>query len=264
MIRIVAATVGIWVLGTVLLAALVWNAVQDAGVATGTDAVAATVQAATAVLVAMLTVWLALTGDRAQRAAENARAQAQLQAAAAQDSITLARRQVELSEAADRNARRDRQLLAVPAVAVGRIGLRFRDEDDQLTLFVPLENISEHRAYRVRIEIRGMPDRRGDLSPHFATASLDTLGSQGVQVPISVAEFRNVSAPVSRGWDPHDATTYPWFEILVRFEGVLGQVVTQRHLFWAAHQPEPVAEYETLRIDTSVDGAEPFEARFSA
>ncbi|HEY3335618.1 MAG TPA: hypothetical protein VGK16_10335, partial [Candidatus Limnocylindrales bacterium] len=88
----------------------------------------------------------------------------------------MAQRQADLSETADRNARRDRQLLEAPLLHVIRFGYHVRDEDGDLTLVAYLENPSGRDAYRIHVEVRGKGDRRATLSPHVAEAGLDNLG----------------------------------------------------------------------------------------
>jgi hypothetical protein len=194
--------------------------------------------------------------------------EAQRQARIAQDALRVGQRQADLAEVADKQARRDRQLLESPRIDVKLVQHGYvstfgytHPDGNVMVLIARAKNVSDRAAYRIRVQVRGKSERHAAAAATpIAESGIPTLDpDKEYQFLVNIQDFASIG-----GRDAHSsALTFPWLSVQIRFEGLLGQVVLEEHSYWADGQPNVTAFAEWQRITTSVAGVEPFAVDFS-
>ena len=180
-----------------------------------TAADSATVQAASAAFIVLLTLVLAVIAAKALGASNN-------QAKSAEAAIGAANRQAEASAQTVREMQKDRHLRAVPMLAITLNPLDTSQVNRILTV-VCITNASDYPALNVRVTMSEAKDRYDPEELKLATPSpLPVIAPhEKVNLPTDMSRFTRAESPRTLRTD--------WVCIRVDFEGLLGAKV---HLEW--------------------------------
>jgi hypothetical protein len=236
------------------------------------SAISAAVQAAAAIVIVILTIWLArlasasLTAASTQaKAAEDALADTKKQADIAQRALEHGARQADLAAATLKESKRQRYASAVPLL---QLAPRAIGRDAQGTPFMTfdLSNHSDHAALHARVGVFPESDDRRPETLEAAHSSRLSVFDPGeaTQVTVSDMNLQKISPVRGQGLGPEFPLMSKWFRVTLEFRGLLGARVKQDYDWytqnqgwrWELHElranpdPSDIEWTETIRVES--------------
>lgn len=181
---------------------------------------AATVQAVSAVVIAVLTLALVVVAARALGASNKQAEASNRQAEASGRQAEASSKQAETSAMTVREMTRERHLAALPMLALTLNPLDTSQVNRVLSV-VYLTNTSQSPAMNVRVHFREAWDRYKPQEVRVSAPSpLPVIGpGEKVNLPVDLSRFPRAEPPRTFHTD--------WVAIFVEFEGLLGAKVTE-------------------------------------
>lgn len=211
---------------------------------------AATIQALSALAVAVLTLVLVVVAAKALGASNRQAAESAKQAEASAKQADASKAQAEASATVIAEMRRDRHLAALPMLALTLNPLDTSQVNRVLSV-VYFTNTSNSPALNVRVQFREAWDKGKPQEINIATPPpIPVIGPGEKQnLPVDLSRFPRAEPPRTIHTD--------WVAILVEFEGLLGANLTEEW-YWEPYEwegmNEPVAGHGEKLVLYRVSG----------